>query len=124
MDTYHEVEVNIVDAQALQRAFDALFDALVPRVVELGGDPDLLARYAGVLDALADLVLVAICKRSVDVSVTCLQSRLDGFADLVGFGLPRSQTNRRDLRSSVERESLLCPVLGSHSGKRTEHSTN
>ena len=30
---YHEVQVNVVDAQALERGLDALFDALVPRVV-------------------------------------------------------------------------------------------
>jgi len=39
--TYHEVEVNVVNAQALQTAVDTLGDAVVPCVVELCGDPDL-----------------------------------------------------------------------------------
>jgi hypothetical protein len=54
----------------------------VPWVVKLGGDPDLLARDARVLDALTNLLLVAIRKSGVDVSVTGLERGLDGFADL------------------------------------------
>jgi hypothetical protein len=54
----------------------------VPWVVKLGGDPDLLARDARVLDALTNLPLGAIRKSGVDVSVTGLERGLDGFADL------------------------------------------
>jgi len=38
---YHEVEVNVVNAQALQTAVDTLGNAVMPCVVELCGDPDL-----------------------------------------------------------------------------------
>ena len=54
----------------------------MPWVVELGGDPDLLTGDTRVLDTLADFLLVAICKRSVDVTVAALESSLDSFADL------------------------------------------
>lgn len=41
----HQVQINIVHVQILERTVDALCDALVPWVVELGGDPDLLPRH-------------------------------------------------------------------------------
>jgi hypothetical protein len=41
----------------------------VPRVVELGGDPDLFTRNARVLDTLADLCFVAICEGAIPLSV-------------------------------------------------------
>ena len=67
-----QVEVDVVSVKRLERGRDALFDALVPRVVKLGGDPDLLTRHAGVLDALAHLVLVAVRQRGVNVTVAGL----------------------------------------------------
>jgi hypothetical protein len=54
----------------------------VPWVVELSGDPDLLAGNARVLDALTNLLLVAVGKSGVDVTVTSLERSLDSFADL------------------------------------------
>lgn len=56
----HKIEVDVLDAQALQRGLNALVDPLVPRVVELRGDPDLLAGDAGVLDALANFMFVSV----------------------------------------------------------------
>jgi hypothetical protein len=89
----HEVKVDVVHSEVLEGRGDALFHTLVPWVVKLGGDPDLLSRDAGVLDTLADLVLVAVCEGSVDVAVSSEESGLDGLADLVGLGLPGTQTN-------------------------------
>jgi hypothetical protein len=66
----HEVQVDVVCLQVLQRGCDALVDALVPGVIELGGDPDLLAGNARVNDALADLCLVAIRKGAESLSGT------------------------------------------------------
>ena len=40
----HEVEIDVIRLQVLQRRCDALFDALVPGVIEFGGDPDLGTR--------------------------------------------------------------------------------
>jgi hypothetical protein len=54
----------------------------VPWVVELGSDPDLLTGNTRVLDTLADFLLVSVCKRGVDVTVSTLECSLDGFADL------------------------------------------
>lgn len=88
-----QVEVDVVGTEVLEGRGDALFDTLVPRVVELGGDPDLLTRNAGVLDALTDLGLVAVCESSVDVAVSSEERSLDGLTNLVGLGLPGAQAN-------------------------------
>ena len=109
--TDHEIQVNVVNAQALQRGLDALFDALMPWVVQLGSDPDLLTWDAGVLDSLANLVLVAVRQCGVDVAVTFLESDLDGIANFVGLRLPGAETDGWNLRARVEGEGLLCPVL-------------
>jgi hypothetical protein len=82
LQTHHEVKVNVVNAEGLQRAGDTLLDALVPWVVELGGDPDLLAGNARVLDTLTNLLLVAVGKSRVDVAVARLQCCLDSFTNL------------------------------------------
>lgn len=58
----HQIKINVVQFEALQRAVNALCDALMPWIVQLGGDPNLLPRDARGLDALADLLLVAIRK--------------------------------------------------------------
>lgn len=92
-----EVEVNVVGAEVLERRGDALLDVLVPWVVKLGGDPDLLTGDARVLDALANLVLVAVGEGSVDVAVASVKGGLDGNANLVGLGLPGTETNSWDL---------------------------
>ena len=91
-----EVQVHVIHIQALQRGGDALFHTLVPWVVELGGDPDLFARHARVLDALADFVLVAISERSVNVPVAGLQGGADGLPNFVGLGLPGSEADSGD----------------------------
>lgn len=72
----HEVQVDIVDAERLERRLDALLDALVPWVVELRGDPDLLTRDTGGLDALTDFRLVAVGECAVGESISGLQAGL------------------------------------------------
>lgn len=94
LQTHHEVQVNVVDAERLQRAGDALFDALVPWVVELGRQPDLLAGHARGLDARADLVLVAVCQGRVNVPVAGGKGGLNGgLARAVLGGLPRAEAD-------------------------------
>lgn len=119
--THHEVQVNVVKVKALQRAVDALLDALVPWVVQLGGDPYLLTRDTGVLDTLTDLLLITIGKSSINVAVARLKGDLDSLANLTRLRLPCSKTHRRDLGASVEREVLLGTVLRCHSCKCTEY---
>ena len=99
----HEVKVNVVGLEVLERRGDALFDALVPGVVKLGGDPDLLTRDTRVLDAETDLSLVAVGEGSVNVTVASEKSGLDGLANLVGLRLPGTQTDSGNL-------STLCLV--------------
>jgi len=81
----HEVQINVVDTQRLQRGVNTLVDPLVPWVVELGGDPDLLSRNPRVLDPLADLSLISIGKSCVDVSVSLPERVLYGLRDFVGL---------------------------------------
>lgn len=118
MKTHHKIEVDVVNAEALQRALNAFFDPLVPRVVEFGGDPNFFARDARVLDALANLVLIAIRQSSVDVSITRLQSSFHGLADLVGLGLPGAQADSGHLCTRVKGDSLFGPSFGCHSVDR------
>ena len=118
-----QVKVDIVQTEVLKRRFNALVDTVVPGVVELGGNPDLLTRNTGVTDTLTNLGLVAVCQSTitlsihvpgyrrlsrymcnsrVDVAVAPQQSVLDGLADLIGLGLPGTQTNGRDFGARVE----------------------
>lgn len=98
----------------------------MPVVVQLGRHPDLFAGNTGLLDTLTDLCLIAIIKSAVhssvsfyhgklgirnmpchlriNVTVSMLQSNLDSLLDLVGLGLPGTQTDGRDLVAGVEGE--------------------
>ena len=57
----HEVEVDVVGAEVAEGRVDACRDAVVPGVVQLGGQEDFRAGDAGFFDAEADFVLVAVC---------------------------------------------------------------
>lgn len=122
----YEIEIDVVQAQALKRRVNALGNAVVPGVVELGGDPDLLAGNARIADTITNLCLIAISQGTaimsihvpriaiwtfyynsrVDVSVAPQKRVLHGLANLIGLGLPGTKTNSRDLGPSVEGESL------------------
>lgn len=54
------VEVDIVGPKGLQRGVNALLDSLVPRVVELGCQPNVPAGHAGVLDSQSNFGFIAI----------------------------------------------------------------
>lgn len=97
-----QVQVHVVQPQALEAGVDALRHALVPRVVELGGDPDVGARNPGVADGGADLGLVAVGEGRVDVAVAVLEGGEDGVVDLVGAGLPGAEADDGDLGARVE----------------------
>jgi len=108
---YHEVEVNIVNTQTLKRAVNAVFHAFMPRIIQLSSYPYLLAGDTRVFDALANLLLVAVGKSGVDVSVSSLESGLDCLANLTRLRLPCPKTDSWDLCASVELRmiSLDCP---------------
>lgn len=98
----NQVEVDVIGVEVLERGINALSHALVPGVVQLGGEPDLVAGHAGVLDTGTDLGLVAVSQGSVNVAVAGEKGVLDGLADLIGLGLPCSQTDGGDLGAGVE----------------------
>lgn len=98
----HEVQVDVVGLQGGEGLLDGLGDALVPGVVELGGQEDVLAWHARGLEAVADLLLVAVGKGRVDVAIPGLQRGLDGRLDGVRRGLPGPQADGGDLGTRVE----------------------
>lgn len=106
----NQVQVNVIGTEVLERGINALSHTLVPGVVQLGGEPDLLAGHAGVLDTRTDLGLVAVSQSSVNVAVTGEKSVPHGHADLIRLGLPCSQTDGGDLSTGVEGVGL--PVEG------------
>ena len=79
---------------------------MMPGIVELGSDPDLAARDAGVLDSLADLFFIAIGQCGIDVAISCLQRNLDNMRDFIGLALPCSQTDGWNLIASIEGEGF------------------
>lgn len=120
----HEVKVEVVGTEGLQGGLQTLLDALMPWVVELGGEPDLLARNAGVLDSETDFGFVAVGKSCVNVTVswellvvgfwmillvagggrspTFAQSDFYSLLDFMGLGLPCSETQSWDLGAGVQ----------------------
>lgn len=64
----HQVQVDIVETESLQRVVNGLLNAVVPRIVELGRHPNFFPGYAGIFDASADLRLIAIGKGSAHIS--------------------------------------------------------
>lgn len=84
---------------------------MVPGVVQFGGDPDLVAWHARVLDTGTNLGLVAVGQGGVDVTVACQQGVLHSLADLIGLGLPGAQANGGDLVPGVEGVSLPIKML-------------
>lgn len=64
-----QVQIHVVGAELLEALGQRLGHTLVPRVVELGGQPDLVARDPRCLDAIADFPLVAVTLGGVDVAV-------------------------------------------------------
>lgn len=83
----------------------------MPRVVELGSDPDLGAGDARVADGGADFGFVAVGEGGVDVAVAILEGEEDGVVDLVGGGLPGAEADGGDFGAGVELEGasrVLC----------------
>ena len=75
--TNHQVQIDIFGVEVLERLVDPVGDTVMPRVVKLGDQEDVLARHAGVLDSLADLVLVTVGEGGIDVAIALLEGNLD-----------------------------------------------
>jgi hypothetical protein len=90
----HQVQIDIVQSQRLETGIKAFLDAVGVDVPQLGGDKEVLALdEAGVdggLDALADILLVLVGQRSVNMAVPDLDGMIDGLLGLLGRGLPCS----------------------------------
>lgn len=87
-----EEQVDVLESEALERLVEPELDASAVCVPQLGDDENILALDVagvdGVLDALADLVLVTVAVGSVDQPVPDLERVSDGVGDLTGAGLP------------------------------------
>lgn len=87
-----EEQVDVVEPERLETLVEALLDAGVVRGPDLADDEDLLAlgdaRGEGLLEGLADLVLVAVAVGAVDELVALLEGCGDGLLDLAGLALP------------------------------------
>lgn len=80
-------------------------------ILELGCEEKIAPGHARGLDSVADLLLVAVGGRGVNVAITGLQSNLDSRLDFVGLGLPCSKANGRDFRPRVEGVGLAAEVV-------------
>lgn len=98
----HQVQIDIINTQILKRRLNALLNLVVPGVVKLSGKPDLFAGNAGVANTSTNFGFVAVSQGCVNVAVTLQQGVLDGLANLIGLGLPGSQTDGGDLVTGVE----------------------
>jgi hypothetical protein len=97
-------EVDLVETQPVEGLPEGAprIVGTVEAVVELGGDPELLARDPGGLDRRADTFLVAVHLRRVDVPVARLEGLLDGLLRLLGWDLEDPEAELGDLPVVVE----------------------
>lgn len=83
-----------------------LFSASVECAPKLAGNEQVFALHDttrdDILESLADLVLVLVAERAVNVPVAALDSVNDSLLDLTRGRLPRSQTKGRDCGASVK----------------------
>src|SRR6201993_1235321 len=100
----NEEQVDVIGIQSFQRPIEraARVVGLVEAVVELAGDENVGPVEAGVANALADSLLVAIHLRGVDVSVADLQGRPDRRGGLARIDLIHTETKLRDAHTIVE----------------------
>ena len=59
-----QIEVNVVDPQGSEGCINAFLNAVMPGIIELGGNPNLLSRNTRIPDSLADLRFISVCKGS------------------------------------------------------------
>ena len=68
----HEIQVDVVEPESVERLVESVSHTSVVGVGELCRDEDLLAGHGGRNDGLANGRLVAVPRRSVEVSVFLL----------------------------------------------------
>ena len=99
-----QVEVEVVEAEALQRGVERLRGVLLARVLhpQLGGDEQLLAGDAAGGDGATDGSLVAVGGGGVEVAVAGRQGVSDGLLGLVSWDLEDAEAEDRHLDAIVE----------------------
>jgi hypothetical protein len=115
----NQEHVDIVETKSLERHVEVLLDSVMVSDPDLGGDKDVLSLHTllhGSLDTKADGVLVSVVEGGVNVSVATLgESALDSTGNLLGGGLPGSQTDGRDglavVHGKVDRSHCDCCVF-------------
>src|SRR5436305_12627770 len=106
-----DVQIDVVDPESLQAAFD-LPNRVLPRRKELGGDEDLLARDTALAQPLSDAFLVAVGLCRIDVSVPDLERPADGVrAFAAARHLPDAKAEQRALVAGREHAA---PSVGGH----------
>jgi len=84
----HEVQIQVLCLQVLDGLLTSISDTPMVGVVQLAGDPNILPGHFALLEdvgkALANHVLVAICRRTIDVPLmhNILVSRLGNMTRL------------------------------------------
>jgi len=106
----NQVKIDVVNTQVLEGGVNALLNTVVPGVVKLGSEPDLLAGDARVTNTSANLGLVSVGQGSVNVTVALQQGVLNSLADLVGLRLPGTKTDGGNLIAGVKSVGLLSVV--------------
>ncbi len=97
-------KVDLVDTELA----GALLECMQRLVVSVIADPDLGLQedlrpvHVGAVDRLADLALIAVSRRGVDVPVPGAECTADGVPGLVGGCLENPQTEGRNLDAVVE----------------------
>src|SRR6185312_13606499 len=90
-----EVEIDVLDPEPLRARIERLQCRVVALVVvpQLRGDEDVLARDAAVADRGADIGLVAVDARGVDVAIAEPQRGGDRGATVLRRGLPDAEAD-------------------------------
>lgn len=91
----HQVQVNVGGLQQIQALLQTLLGPGMECAPQLARDEKILPLHNAtgddILKRLADLVLVLVAVRTVNVSVSALDGVDDGLLDLTGGRLPRPQ---------------------------------
>jgi len=96
-----EQQIDLIDAEAIEAALRGAHHVVGGELFgrDLGGQEQLLALDAAGPDTRADLALVAIADRRVDVTVSAGERRLDGLDARVAGQHPGAEADRGNDRA-------------------------
>lgn len=111
----NEEQVNVLSLgvdfpDAVQAALVGLLRGAA-RVQNLGGEENILARDAALLDCVADFLLILVELRGVDVPVTVIQGRETGLHADVCERLVDTETQLGNCSSAAQREGIIDSAL-------------